>query len=529
MKSWPRLLKRKRRSCWGVELKVFVDGKEIDLARDASLGDALSKAGARTAEGSIVGIIRGRGEKARQTNSYWLNTTKGKLRIELLDTELTKIWHDNLDKIQGLEVRWASQDGMSFGPFATKLAWTREAYEYNRWEIVLGAAGFEAERTQLIFVRRRHTAAYGAPVKGGVFAHVVGGKNTLDRLGSGDKILGIEPIVEWEDLTEKLATQDLNVSLTDGMEIITHLDIELIEDAPLGSEFFLALTRDGTFKVDSVSSSYISSDDLLGEPISYEHREPRLEGIVTIRTSGRGHGRIFLYKADRTSNPGHSVVARVTAGMDMVKLARAGDLLTAHVKPERIMLMGERLNQALEPLKKQGIEAEINGYSGEDAVIIKQNPGTTMEVIRDKRVELTTMPANRLVAIELYYDKAPKTLDYFRHITGLKERPVGPLPVYFVYENTLLFKPEIDAVSYKELLPENKPTGPVPAGSIAVSNQVAKKIGLVGTRLVEDKRYGPSGEKFEATNIIGRVLEPDKLKDVKEGETVYVLEVRKLR
>jgi UPF0288 family protein (methanogenesis marker protein 3) len=128
--------------------------------------------------------------------------------------------------------------------------------------------------------------------------------------------------------------------------------------------------------------------------------------------------------------------------------------------------------------------------------------------------------------VKLYTDLAPKSLDYFRHVTGLKERPVGPLPVYFVYENTLLFKPEVDAVSYKELLPENKPEGPVPAGSIAVSNQVSKKIGLVGIKLAEDRRYGPSGEKFEATNVIGRVLEPEKLKDVAEGETIYIMEVR---
>jgi UPF0288 family protein (methanogenesis marker protein 3) len=56
---------------------------------------------------------------------------------------------------------------------------------------------------------------------------------------------------------------------------------------------------------------------------------------------------------------------------------------------------------------------------------------------------------------------------------------------------------------------------------------VAKKIGFVGVKLVEDKRYGPSGEKFEATNIIGRVLDLEKLKDVKEDEVVYVREVRK--
>ena len=84
--------------------------------------------------------------------------------------------------------------------------------------------------------------------------------------------------MEWQDLTEKLATQDLTLPLEDGMEIFTEVEAELIEDAPLGAEFFLALTRDGTFKVDSVSSSYISSDQLLTEPIVFEHREPRLEG-----------------------------------------------------------------------------------------------------------------------------------------------------------------------------------------------------------------------------------------------------------
>jgi len=332
--------------------------------------------------------------------------------------------------------------------------------------------------------------------------------------------------VEWQDLTEKLATKDLTLPLEEGMEVFTVVQVELLEDAPYGAEFFLALTRDGTLKVDSVSSSYISSDHLLTEPIAFEHREPRLEGAVTVRTSGRGLGRVFIYKADRTSNPGHSIVGHVNAGMDMVKLARPGQFVTVRVKPERIMLMGAKLSDALALMKERGIETEVEGHGGEDAVVVKQDPRATMEILKAKKVKLLTMPANRLVAIELYHDLAPKTLDYFRHVTGLKERPVGPLPVYFVYENTILFKPEMDAVSYKELLPENKPTGPVPAGSIGVSNQVSKKIGLVGVRLVADKRYGPSGEKFEATNIIGRVLEPEKLEGVKEGETIYVLEVR---
>ena len=65
-------------------------------------------------------------------------------------------------------------------------------------------------------------------------------------------------------------------------------------------------------------------------------------------------GRIFIYKSDRTSNPSHSVVARVTAGMDMVKLAGPGQLITVRVKPERIMLMGLSLKDALTADERTG-------------------------------------------------------------------------------------------------------------------------------------------------------------------------------
>ena len=507
-------------------MRVFVDGREVELTAGACLADALQEVGSQPKEGAIVGIVKGRGEKSRITNSYWLNTTKGKMRIELLENELQKIWHEAVDKIVGSEVRWASADGVAFGPFPSKISFGRVAHEYNRWEVVLAAGGFDAENTQLIFIQRRHSAAYGTPEDGGVFAHIVGGKNTLDRLKTGDRIEGIEPIVEWQDLTENMSTLDLTLPMEEGMEIYTSIQAELVEDSPLGAEFFLALTRDGTFKVDSVSSSYVSSDLLLTEHIAYEHREPRLEGVVTVRTVGRGLGRIFIYKQDRTSNPGHSVVARITKGMDMIKLAKPGQMITVDVSPERIMLLGMSLEDARQKMDERGIETEFEGYEGEDAVVVKQDPGATMQILKGKKVRLSSIPSNRLISLQLYYDQAPKSLDYFRHVTGLKEKPVGPLPVYFTYESTLLFKPEVEAVSYKDLLPENKPTGPVPAGSIGISNQVSKKIGLVGIRLEEDRRYGPSGEKFEATNIIGRVLEPEKLKNVKEGETIYIREER---
>ncbi|NYT01211.1 MAG: methanogenesis marker 3 protein [Methanosarcinales archaeon] len=511
-------------------MKVTVDGAEVSLADGGTLGDAMTAAGSRYIQGTIVGIIKGRSEKSRETDSYWLETSKGKLRIELVDPTLHKIWKESLNSFseKGLEVRWTASGALAFGTFPATYAPVRTSQDYEKWEVVLGASGFEADKGQLIFIKKRHSGAYGVPITNrGVLARVVGGKGTMEELEQGDRILKVDPIVEWEDLTEKMATDDLSTPLEEGMEIFTRFEVQLREEAPRGAEFFLAATRDDVFETDALSSSYVSTHRLHNEPIIFEHREPRLEGVVTVRSSGRGLGKIFIYKADRTSNPGHSVVGRVSSGIDLVKLASPGQRLAVKVSPERFMVMGIPLARALEIARERGLECQVEGDQGEDAVVVDQSPLNTMDVLREGKVALKSIPAHRLVSIELFDDQAPKTLDYFRHVVGLKERPLGPLPVFFVYENTVLFKPVVDAVSYKELLPENKPTAVVPAGAMAVSNTVSKKTGLVGVKMVDDKRYGPSGEKFEGTNIIGRVIDLDKLKDAKEGETIYVLEVRK--
>jgi UPF0288 family protein (methanogenesis marker protein 3) len=238
-------------------LKVFVDGAEISLDDGSTLKEALEACGVMPPEGAIIGIVKGRDEEKKETNSYWLNTTKGKLRIELLDTGIQEAWHQAVGQISGLKVRWSDGAAIAFGPVATKIAPTRKEHDYDRWEVVLGASGFEAGKAQIVFARKRHSAAYGAPAENrGVFASVVGGKDLLNRLEMGDAILDAEPIVEWAALSDKMATQDLSLPLADGMEIYSRIEVDLIEDAPEGAEFFLAATRDGVFVVDGISSSY---------------------------------------------------------------------------------------------------------------------------------------------------------------------------------------------------------------------------------------------------------------------------------
>jgi len=86
-------------------LKVFVDGREISLDDGSTLKDALEAFDVTPQEDAIIGIVKGREEEAKETNSYWLNTTKGKLRIELLDTGIQEAWHKAVGQISGLKAR----------------------------------------------------------------------------------------------------------------------------------------------------------------------------------------------------------------------------------------------------------------------------------------------------------------------------------------------------------------------------------------------------------------------------------------
>jgi UPF0288 family protein (methanogenesis marker protein 3) len=46
---------------------------------------------------------------------------------------------------------------------------------------------------------------------------------------------------------------------------------------------------------------------------------------------------------------------------------------------------------------------------------------------------------------------------------------------------------------------------------------------------MDEDLYGPTGEKFSSTNLIGRIIEPERLNGIKEGDAIYVSEVvRKL-
>jgi len=188
------------------------------------------------------------------------------------------------------------------------------------------------------------------------------------------------------------------------------------------------------------------------------------------------------------------------------------------------MLHGKSFPEAEEEMALYGVNLIREGDTNDEALIVAQDPDATIEILQEGTVRATGVDDSKIVSIELYDDAAPTTLDFFRHAIGLQFRPVGVLPLIMMYENTYIFKAEKPAEKYKEILPENTPKTKVVAGEIGVTNQAAKRAGMVGVKTKDDDLFGPTGEKFISTNIIGRILDMEKLQHFKEGDKIYVIE-----
>jgi putative methanogenesis marker protein 3 len=508
------------------QISVEVNGQKYTLPAGSTLADALKVSGAPYIAGTAIGILKETAEKRTELiTEYAINTPKGEFRIEIKNPESLsgKLWAEHFEEYVGKAVHWASPEALAFGPFEADIKPSREIRSFEAFDVLFGAGGFDSRNTHLIFSRKRHTAEYGAP-EDGSFAEVVTGRNILFRLSREDSILNIEPIIEWEQLSEKVCTTDLSTHLEDGNGIFTYFEVELSRNSPFGAEQFYSLTREGTFTVDVITSSFISDDSLKEEPVPYENFEPRSEGAIWVRTVGYGTGRTYISREERPSSLVHSVVGHVTKGLELVKLAEKGQKLSVGNIPPQMILLGHSFEEVEPVLSSIGVELVKDGYTGEDAVIVRQDPPTTLEILGEARVTAYAVSRAKLIEIELYPEKAPKSVDFFRHALGLKTKTVGKLPVYMIYDDTYLFKTEKEVVKYKEILPENIPTDKVLAGEIGITNQAAKRMGIIGVKLGDDDIFGPTGEKFSSTNIVGRIIEPEKLKGINEGDAIYLSE-----
>ncbi|SFM68781.1 putative methanogenesis marker protein 3 [Methanolobus profundi] len=497
----------------------------MKLPQGSILEDAIKVSNAPYKKGSAVGILIEREDTRSQASvEYVVKTSKGEFKIELLDesSPSSKRWVSVFKELTDVPVRWTSRDALAFGPFATDMEPVRGSTDMERFTMLFGAGGGDAANTHIIISKTKHASEYGAPEEG-VFARLISSKHVLSDLVKCDRILSVEPVVEWEKAGDHISTTDLSLKLEDGSKIFTYVEIEMDPLAPEGAEFFFAVTRDGTFHTDLSSTSFISDHRFQGELVPYENFEARSTGSVFVRTVGYGAGKLYISTDSRTSSIMHSVIGHVVKGIELARMVENGQKIMVESIPDQVMLLGMTNSEAQEAMSAEGIEIIREGYTEDDGYIVRQSPSTTIEILQERKVTVQGVDPDMLVTIELYDDLAPKTLDFFRHAVGLQYNPVGVLPVMMTYENTYIFKAEKPAESYKEIFPENTPKMTI-AGEIGVTNQAAKRAGMVGVKTTDDDLFGPTGERFSNTNIIGKILDVEKLRHFKDGDIVYILE-----
>jgi putative methanogenesis marker protein 3 len=505
---------------------VKVNGDEIKLPDGSTIKDAIKAAGAPYIEGCVLGVIQGKEEVERHINKYSLKTTKGSIIIELLTDcppVLLDTWKDNYKEFENLRIRWTTSNEVALGPIQTDLKPTRDEHEYHSWDVILSLSGFTADATHIIFSKEKHKAVYGSPVENkGIFARVVGGKRTIMQLTDDDMVKSVKPVIERKSIIQSAAVTKLETLISDGNEIFTYVLMEPSEKSPSSVEQFFALTEKGELDVDYESESFVGFYGLQGLGKDPEYIDQRRRGVVTLRNKGKGVGRIYVYREDRVSTPSHTVIGKITKGIQLMDIANQGDRITIETIPERIMTLSMSQKEAGEFLKSRGIEQIREGSEDDTAVVVKQEPQFTMDIIGQKQVKTMGVPKDEMIYIEIN-DKAPKSSWYFKKITGLLDSPVGSINVMFAFPGMKVMMFKGNSRESKGLIPENNPIKCVKAGEIGITNMSRRQIGIIGVRFEDNDEFGPTGEPFQGTNIIGKVVEGiENLEKFKEGETVYV-------
>lgn len=509
-------------------MQIKINDVEMDMNAGSTVEDAIKKSNAPYIDGSAIALIEGREVLEGHVNKYKIKTTKGSIIIELVKNAdiLTDFWKNNYKEFISKVIRWTTTHEVAMGSIVSDLEPINDEFLYNRWDVIISLSGFSNEATHIIFSKSKHQSVYGVPDQNkGIFATVVGGKRNLLKLDNTDEIIDIEPVIERKSVIKSAAVTDFSTELQEGNEIFTYLEVTANPDAPVSFEHFLKIIEKGTLKVDYESETFVENDTLKGLERDSEVIEKRKRGAVTLRNQGAGVGKIYIYREDRVSVPTHNIVGHVTKGMQLLDTIKENDKITIITNPERISTVALTQKEADEYLESRGIEHTRDGLTDDDAVVVAQDPLYTVDIDKSKKIKTLGVPPEDFVEIELYEDESPSSVWYFRKISGLLSGDVGHL-------RTNMAIPEMNLIMFKAvnkeakgLIPEKLPDGEVKAWEICVSNTATKHVGNIGIRFIDNDEFGPTGESFSGTNIIGKVTAGfENFKAFKEGDTVYVKE-----
>ena len=508
---------------------IKINGEEIDVADASTIQEVIDETNAPYTPGSIVCLIKGKKELEQNINKYKIKTNKGSIIIQLDESEeakpLVDVWKNQYEEFIDLNIRWSTPTEVSIGPIVTDLEPTSDEFKYYEGDVVLSLSSFSNESTHLIMLKENTTNVYSVPpYNKGIFAHIIGGKKTLDNLTDDDVVTSIEPIIERSTTTDSASVSDLTTVLEEGNELYTYISFEIDEESPVCVEHLFSLIKDGRIKVSYDSESFLGFYELAKLEKPKEHTTQRSRGTITVRNSGVGVGKLFIYRENRVLTPNHTTVGRIVNGMEIIDIAKENDFITVKSEQQRLMLLNKTQKEATELLSAVGVEHMIDGLVDDDAIIVEQIPKHTIDILNEGQVVTKAINPNDLCKIK-FVDNAPRSVRYFKLLSGLLENPVGKIKVHFAVPGMHIVIFEGDKKSVKGLIPENNPVDKVIRGQVGITNMASKSAGLIGIRFEDNLEFGPTAENFESTNIIGDIVSDyDSLEKLKEGVVVYVAE-----
>ncbi len=508
---------------------IKINGEEIDVADASTIQDVIDETNAPYTPGSVICLIKGKKELEKNISKYKIKTNQGSIIIQLDESEeakpLVDVWKNQYEDFIDLDIRWSTPTEVAIGPIVTDLEPTSDEFKYYEGDVVLSLSSFSNESTHLILLKENTTNVYSVPpYNKGIFARIIGGKKTLEKLTDDDRVIGIEPIIERSTTTDSASVSDLSTVLEEGNELYTYISFEIDEDSPVCVEHLFSLVKDGRIKVSYDSESFIGFYDLAGIDKPKEHTTLRNRGTITVRNTGVGVGKLFIYRENRVLTPNHTTVGKIIKGMEIIDIAKENDFITVKAEQQRLMLLNRTQSEATEMLSAAGLEHMIDGIIDDDAIVVEQIPKHTIDILKEGSVITKSVKKEDICTIK-FVENAPRSVRYFKFLSGLLENPVGQIKVHFAVPGMHIVIFEGDKKLAKGLIPENNPVEKVIRGQIGITNMASKSAGLIGIRFEDNSEFGPTAESFEATNIIGDITSDyDNLEKLKEGVVVYVTE-----
>ncbi len=506
-------------------MRILVNGRSVEAPEGAAVGDVI--AGEPYTPGTMVAVIRPMDKVRKETDEYKFTTTKGSFVLKLNSSDAANAWRAVYAQTVDKSVRWATSKVLAVGSFPTKLTAVMGKAKYSRYEAFLSLGGFDPNTTYIMLARSDHEGEYG--LAGGVIGHITKGRHVLSALKEADKVLEVSPIVLELSSKDAFATTDLGTKLEDGMSVESYVRVKLDKRSPVSCEHFLVSVRSGTLKLTERTASYTASSSSMDVSLIAEASDIRQPDMVTVRNSGSGTGRIYIYKLRRQINPSHSTVGMAVAGEQLIHLVPEHAEVTVVTDPERIMTIGLTQDQAMAFLESKGLMQKRTGDGAGDSMVVEQEPELTMDAAISPEVETFGVRPDQIRDVFLADDVAPTTAHYIRKMTGMDHKPIGTMKVHFTFEGMPLVTFEGNASVASGLIPENTfiiEKG-VARGEIGVTNMARPNRGLMGVRLEASNEFGPTGEEDHGTNMAGYVVSDlnAMMSGLKDGDIVYVREV----